>query len=513
MKKQTIKTILLSMVIMLTIGGCSKDFLDQPLEGKLTEDEFYKTDADANLAIIAVYDIMQSDFWNGGWTSMLMLKIMPSDESNAGGANTGDQPGYQDLDKYTTTPLNDKVSAAWQKCYTAVYRANKIIVKVSADTDIRKRVIAEAKFLRAYNYFDLVSLWGDVPLVTTDIDPASYTSIGRTPKADVYALIESDLKEAIEGLPLKSAYSKADKFRASKGAAQALLGKVYLYEKKWAESAAQFENVINSNEYQLASSVGAAFSKAGEFGSESLFEISYSNTSGYDYGNFPWSNTPESNIHVQLWGPRSDAGYVMAPGDSLLGGWGMNLAKQKLYNAFVAAGDVVRRGQTIMSRDELIAAGGKFPASGVYDFDGCFQRKYGSFATQSSTSAGAVQELNYGTNWRFLRYADVVLMAAEANYRGGGVSEAKGLGYLNNLRTHRSMPVLTGLTGNTLFTAIVKERQLELAFEGFRYLDLVRWDLAVQELGPLGFVKGKHELLPIPNNDVVTGGLAQNPGY
>lgn len=507
MNRTIIKMILFCIAANLISSGCKKSFLDQEIPGKLSEEEFYKTDADANLAIIAVYDIMQSDYWNGGWNSMLMLKIMPSDESNAGGANDGDQPGYQDLDKYRATPQNDKVSKTWQKCYMAVYRANKIINKVQPESDIRKRVIAEAKFLRAYNYFDLVTLWGDVPLVTGDIDPAQYSTTGRKAKAEIYKLIEADLKQAIDALPLKSAYGAADKFRASKGAAQALLGKAYLYQQNWTEAVKYLNDVINSKEYDLESSTAFAFSKKGEFGKESLFEISYSNVAAYDYGNFPWSKTPESNIHIQLWGPRADAPYVMAPGDSLLGGWGMNLAKRKLYNAFVAAGDVTRRKNTIMSIEELKAAGGNFPSTGIYDFDGCFQRKYGSYASQSG---GTVPELNYGTNWRFMRYADILLMAAEADYRAG--DEPGSRRELKKVRDRSGLPEVTA-GGTALFQAIVTERQLELAFEGFRFLDLVRWGLAEQELGPLGFTKNKHELLPIPANDVTTGKLTQNPGY
>jgi len=511
MKTFIIKYAVVGMAVVLTASSCKKSFLDQEVPGKLTQEEFYKTDADANLAIVGTYDIMQSDYWKGGWNSMLMLKIMPSDESNAGGANAGDQPGYQELDKFTATSQNDKVGAAWQKCYTAIYRANQIINKVQPESPVRTRIIAEAKFLRAYNYFDLVSMWGDVPLVLDVIEPTQYSAVGRTAKASVYAQIEKDLTEAIAVLPLKSAYSSADRFRASKGAAQSLLGKAYLYQKKWADAATQFDLVINSGAYQLAESIGEAFSKAGEFGKESVFEISYSNAAAYDYGNFPWGDTPESNIHVQLWGPRADVGYVKATADSLVGGWGMNLAKRKLYDAYVAAGDVTRRRQTVMSRDELIAGGGAFPATGVYEFDGCFQRKYGSFISQSAGTPNAVVELNYGTNWRFIRYADVVLMAAEAHFRNS--AEGTALGYINSVRAKRNMTPLVGLSGPALFNALVRERQLELAFEGFRWLDLVRWDLAEQELGPLGFVKGKHELLPIPYNDEITGGLSQNPFY
>lgn len=506
MKIIYLKSTILVLTILFTFSSCKK-FLDQPVPGKLSEEEFYKTDEDANQAIIAVYDILQSDYWNGGWNSMLMLKVMPSDDGNAGGANDGDQPGYQDLDKYRATPMNDKVSMSWQKCYIGIYRANKIVNKVQPENDLRKRIIAEAKLLRAYNYFDLVTLWGDVPLVTDDVSPSDYTSVGRTPKADVYKQIEDDLKAAIDVLPLKSAYSPADKFRVSKGTAQALLGKVYLYQKNWPEAVKYFNLVIDSKEYDLEASTHEAFSKKNEFGKESLFEISYSSTSNYDWGNFPWGNTPESNIHIQLWGPRADSGYEKAPADSLLGGWGMNLPKMKLYNAYIAAGDVVRRQNTVMTLVELRAAGGKFNDAGVHDFDGCFQRKYGSFASQSG---GSVAELNYGTNWRFIRYADVLLMSAEANYRANDEPGARR--ELNKVRLRSLLGDVTA-SGNALFQAIVNERQLELAFEGFRYLDLVRWDLAVQELGPLGFVKDKHELLPIPNNEVVTGKLPQNPHY
>ena len=175
--------------------------------------------------------------------------------------------------------------------------------------------------------------------------------------------------------------------------AQALLGKVYLYEQKCDEAAVQFEAVINSGQYGLAPSISAAFSKNFEFGIESVFEISYTTDRSYDWSNFPWSAQPESNIHIQLMGPRSDY-YTKAPGDSLLGGWGFNLPRKNLWNAFVSAGDVERRKQTLMSKDELIAIGGNWTNDNAWGFEGYFQRKYGSFSTQT---AGPVNELNYGT--------------------------------------------------------------------------------------------------------------------
>ena len=506
MKTNLYKLLIAGAAIALTQSGCKK-FLDQKVPGQLSEQNFYQTDQDAMQATTAVYDLMTAHY-NRSWASMYIVKTMLSDESNAGGSGPGDQEGYQRLDDFTFDAANDKVLGAWKLCYGAIYRANKVINNVKPETPLRKRLIAEAKFLRAINYLDLVSLWGDVPLVIGDLTPSQYTTTPRAAKTAIYTQIEKDLNEAIPELPLRNAVAAADRFRATKGAAQALLGRALLYQQKWAEAAAQLESVITSTQYALEPSVGKVFSVAGEFGVESLFEINYNRGENYNWGNFPWDWQPESNIHVQLMGPRSDY-YVKAPSDSLIGGWGFNTPKAKLYNAYIAAGDSFRRKQIIMSLPELQAMGGNWTTNNAWDFEGFFQRKYSTYISQTSSSGSNVAELNYGTNWRLIRYADVLLMAAEANYRAG--NEPKARGYLNQVRTRAQMPDVTA-SGNALFDAIVRERQLELAFEGFRFVDLVRWGLATQELGSLGF-QSKHALLPIPSQDVQTGNLTQNQGY
>lgn len=504
MKKTTIKVAVICGVLLITTSSCKK-FLDQEVPGKFAEQDFYKTDNDALQATTAIYNFMTAHY-NSNWASVYFVKSLPSDESNAAGSGPGDQPGYQTLDDYNFDATNDKVRDAWKMCYYTIFRTNKVINKVVPETDLRKRLIAEAKVIRAYNYFELVSLWGDVPLVLDDVPPSQYTSTPRTAKAGVYAQIEKDCQEAMAVLPVRTTYTGGDKFRVSKGTAQALLGKAYLYQQKWNEAATQFDAVITSNQYGLEATVGKAFSQSGEFGQESLFEVSYTNTRSYDWGNFPWGGMPVSNIHVQLMGPRSDY-YVRAPADSLGGGWGFISPKTKLWNAFVAAGDVNRRANTIMSAGELTTAGGNWTNPTAWDYEGYFQRKYGSYTTQTG---GPVGELNYGTNWRLIRYADVLLMAAEAYYKAANETRART--ELNKIRTRAGLSNVTA-TGTALFDAIVLERQLELAFEGYRYLDLVRWGKAPTELGSLGFVTGKHELLPIPDNEIKTGGLSQNPNY
>ncbi|TCZ72973.1 RagB/SusD family nutrient uptake outer membrane protein [Flaviaesturariibacter aridisoli] len=503
MKSLFIKTGFLCLGLGMMASGCKK-FLDQPVQGTLPEQDFYKTDAEINQGTVAIYDMMQAHY-NNNWASPYLVKTLLSDESNAGGSNDGDQPGYQQLDDYNFSANNDKVRDAWRLLYYSIYRSNKVIGRTEANNPLRRRLVAEAKALRAYNYLELTSLWGDVPLVLGDLVPSEFTTTPRTAQAQVYAQIEKDLNEAIPELPLKSAYSASDRFRISKGAAQAILGKALLYQKKYSDAATAFETVITSGQYNLEPTIGKVFSQAGEFGAESLFEINYTNMQNYDWGNFPWGAAPESNIHIQLMGPRADF-YTKAPGDSLLGGWGFNLPRQKLWDAFQAAGDVNRRRATMMSDQELIAAGGNWTSPTAWDYQGYFQRKYGSFQSQTGAPVG---ELNYGTNWRLIRYADVLLMAAEANLNGG--SAPKALTYINLVRQRSgtNLPALGTVTMNDIMT----ERFLELAFEGHRFQDLVRWGKASQELGPLGFVTGKHEHLPIPQFDVQSGNLSQNNGY
>ncbi len=515
MKNNIIKKSLVCLTAALLAAGCSNDFLTSEIPGRLEDTNFYRTDEDATQATTAIYSIMQAHYFTSGWTnSIYFVKMMPSDEGNAAGSGPSDQPAFQALDDFSFNAQNDAVTGAWRVCYYAINRANKVINLVEPENDLRKRLVAEAKALRAYNYFELTSLWGDVPLVLDDIPMSNWTSQGRSPRAVIYEQIEKDLAEAIPALPTKSQYSAADRFRVAKGAAQAMLGKALLYQEKWSEAAAQFDAVISSGEYSLEPDFGRLFSAQGEFGRESLFEIGYTNQVGFDWGNFPWDNGNggrrlQSNIHIQLMGPRSDF-YTRAPGDSLVGGWGFVTPTAKMNQAFINAGDSKRRMHTLMSEAELKARGGNWTAPNAYDYEGFIRRKYGTFNTQTNSADGAVPELNYGTNWRLIRYADVLLMAAEAYHRAGNDSRA--LTELNKVRQRAEMPAVTA-SGPALFEAIVTERQLELAYEGFRFLDLVRWGRAATELSARGFQAGRHELMPIPDNDVKTAGLSQNPGY
>ena len=243
---------------------------------------------------------------------------------------------------------------------------------------------------------------------------------------------------------------------------------------------------------------------------ESLIELNYVSTEKYDWGNFPWGGRPESNIHAQLMGPRGDAFDVAAIG--VANGWGFNLPTSKIGQAFANAGDVVRKNATLISELDLITAGGLVtpPDTGIHDYEGFVRLKY---VTRTEDTAGPINELNYGINWRLLRYADVLLMAAEAYHKNN--EDGKAQVELNKVRFRAGLSNVTA-TGNALFNAIVLERQLELAFEGQRFWDLVRWELADTELSSIGYTS-KNQVFPIPSNEISRNVLInpedQNPGY
>ena len=498
--------LMFALALIIFVSACSKDFLEVDPIGKMSVDQFYKTDEDATKAIMATYDILQ---WMNArdWNSAYLVKTFPSDESNVGGGDAGDQPPYQELGVYTYGPSNAPITAVWQSNYFGIYRANLVLTNVKDDSDLKKQILAEAKFLRAYYYFEIVSMFGHGPLILDELAPSEYSQ----PFADaaaIYAQVEKDLNEAIAGLPLKSQYAEHDKFRASKGTAQALLGKVLLYQEKYADAAAAFEGVINSGEYALQENFSTLFLQESEFGIESLFEASWVTSSGYDWGTFQWggNRAMENNITWQLTGPRGD--YFVPGTTGLIGGWGFNYPHNAAYQVFVNAGDTVRKPASILSLADLRARGGDWTNESSWGWDGCIRVKYGTRMDETNGESGAVPELNYGTNLRLIRYADVLLMAAEANHKAGNNSLAAT--YLNQVRQRAKLAPFTG----DIMQAIKTERQLELVFEGVRFLDLVRWGDAPTVLGPFGFVAGKHELFPIPQDEIRNNSKAvQNNGY
>ena len=506
MKKNKFLKYIFISGLALAAAACSSDFLDVTPYGKSDATTYYSTDQEVTYGLTAAYDMLHSDMLFD-WSSSLFIKQLPGDDTNCGGGGASDQSQYQNLDDFKWEADNAAITAFYSINYFGIYRCNQLIENAKGDTPLKKRMIAEAKFLRAYYYFDLTMAYGDVPLRLT----ASKTlteGMDRTPQAQVYTQIEKDLTEAIVDLPNKSAYAAADKFRASKQAAQALLGKTYLYAKDYPKATAAFNDVIakEGTEVGLISDFSKISLQESEFGMESLLEASFI-SDNKNWGNVPWNRTNNDNRHLQLEGPRGP----FTPGTSgIKEGWGFNPPTLKLYNAFESTDP--RRAATVISNQELITNfGGNFTDG--WDTEAMIRTKFQTTASETNGENGNTPELNYVTNWRLIRYADVLLMAAEAYQKQGG-KDAEARIELNKVRTRAGMPAVTA-SGDALFTAIVKERQVELAYEGFRFWDLVRWGLADQELKNLGFVKGKHEHFPIPLNEMNGNTLIknQNPGY
>ena len=517
-------SILLAFILM---AGCSEDFLEVSPKGQVSSDNFLTNEDELRQGLIGIYDLIQYNYSHGGWASVYFIKNLPADDVLAAGGGPTDQQEYQYLDDFNILSDNSKLESIWTNFYKTINSCNTIINNLKDNEDMSDEMLnmlAEAKTIRAFTYLDLVIMWGGVPLLLENPETEDQYHLPRSSQADVYEQIEKDLTEAIPNLYLKSEYSNADKFRFSKGAAKAILGKAYLYQEKYSDAATELGEIISSGEYSLEADFQDVWDMDNEFGDESLFEVSYVSSELYDWGNFPWGGGNESNIEVQLQGPRDIYFNLTNVPLDVMNGWGFNLPSAEIGDLFVAelAGDndSSRYWGTLVSASDLEALTPPsdtvvLAEAGVdHDYEGYMRLKY--VTRPSTTSESGVRELNHGINWRLIRYADVLLMAAEAYHKSGDDGSAQTeLAKVYN-RARGTNETITA-TGDALFDMIVKERQMELAFEGSRYWDLIRWGMAVEELGDIGFTANRHELFPIPQNEIIANNAIseedQNPGY
>ncbi len=555
MKTKFYKQFTVALISLLFLAGCSSSFLDMNQPGVTQVTNYYKTDADATGAIMSCYNMMRA-MNSSVWTSFWMTKESLSDDIYTGGENSGDRPEYQELNKFTFGPTNGPITNIYRYSYMVIYRANMIVDNFKTPTTYQKTVIAEAKAIRAYMYFELATLYGNVPLVLHELLPTEYAqpnsaavtnADGTVTPTGLYAQIEKDLTEAMADLPLRSQLKAAgsDLARFSKGTAQAFLGKTQLYEKKYTEAAKTLNALIVTNEYGLyqLSEINNDYTqllrKSTEFGKESIFEISYSSDRANDWSNAfgdLWndpSRTNPANMVWQLCGPRGDQGFNGGT-TGVNGGWGFGYPTLDLWKAYKDAGDSVRVHGAILTESQVIAKGGTMGKDGNYMWGcpGLVRLKYTTWASETSSAAGAVPDLCYGSNLRIIRYSDVLLMAAEANLLASPADVTTALGQINQVRNRVSLPSLSTLTLDN----IKLERRLELSFEGCRYQDLVRWGDAKNVLkdqgksvptgkriggvlqfntnSAAGFVAPKNNMFPIPFNEMSSNpNVKQNPGY
>jgi hypothetical protein len=478
----------LALVSIVTLPSCEK-FLSVDPPYSQDAENFFQTQEDFERALVGAYDLLQGSFLS------LWIGEIASDNAIAGGESVNDSKGLHDIDNMTHGGVNVELRNLFRWNYTGITRVNYILENQdNIDFPGKAQLLAEAKFLRAYYYFELVKFFGDVPLIIDKrIGIEEARSIARSPKEEVYAQIEADLISAAAVLNA----TPAQKGRATKGAAKSLLGKAYLYQNKFTEAAAILEEVIESGQYSLYQDYSQLFSVAAEGNPETIFDVEYSGLEGGSYGCLICL---EGNAAVGFQGIRQYSGPVYGDGNSY------NLPTQELYATFAPIDP--RRAATVLDIEAFIAAQPN-PASVTYAIGagghtGYYNNKY---IKRQGEIGLPDNDLTSPVNYRVLRYADVLLMAAEANYQIGNPSRATQL--VNQIRQRAGIP---GASVNAI-EKVYLERRLELSGEGHRFFDLVRTGQAAQYIP--GFVVGRHELFPIPQVeiDLAGGNWTQNPGY
>jgi hypothetical protein len=474
-----------AVVFLLLFASCEAD-LNVEQKGSLTEDDFLNNPDNAVRLVNGVYaKQLDFDMYSFSWIGMTSITSDDADKGSTSGDTGADK---HKMDNLTFDSNDISFKDVWNGRYAGIYRANTALFyleQLQINQTLKNRLIGEAKFLRALFYFDLVRCYGGVPIITNQIDINNNEAINQTvyvrkTKAETYAQIEADLLDAIEKLPLKGQYGFADVGRASKGAAQALLAKAYLYQQKWQSAYNMSNNVIGSSQYALLTDYAQVWREAGENKSESIYEVQANLNNGLrDYTN------------VQ--GPRGTPDL----------GWGFNVPSQALVNSYQA--NDVRKAATIIFVPSTLWDGFLAPttwSNSTYNY-----KAYQSSIMESWNGDRG----NTAKNHRILKYSDILLINAEAALQLGMTLPA--LEKVNMIRTRAGLPNLSNLTMDQL----LNERRWEMAMEYDRWFDLVRTGQAQTKMAANGktFITGVHEVFPIPLSQIIlsNGLLTQNPGY
>ena len=452
----------LLLALSMILPGSCKDFLTENLKGSFSTDTFYQNDKQALQAIAGTYNALSfSSADNVIW----VFGDIASDDAIKGG-NPGDQSEIIPIDNFTANSTNGEISNFWKFTYEAIARANNVIANVPGITmsdTLKNRIVGEAKFIRAYSYFNLVNIFGKVPLKLFPQLTQATINVPLSEVSAIYIQIEKDLTEAAAVLPVS--YTLPDIGRVTKGAALAMLGKASLYEQKWTAATGYFQQVEDLGIYSLLPDYANNFKLAYNNSSESVFAIQH--LSGQN---------PMTGSELNQW-------FAPAPE----GGYYFNAPTQSLVDAFEisATGEVDPRLDATVGRDgQPWLNGDLFSAS--WSPTGYLTKKH----QQPLSEVSAALKGDGGLNYIYLRYADVLLMKAEAYNETGNAEQAKV--YLNKVRQRARasfngtppddlLADVTASDQTLLRTAIQHERRVELAQEFHRYFDLTRWGKTVAE--------------------------------
>lgn len=517
MKRKYFKYIVALAAGMPLINACSNKFLEVEPKGSFLESNYYQNQEQAFNGLIAVYDVVG---WQAGdYTTKVGAMDAASDDHWTGGGSPTDINVFQVLTRFTLTPAFGPQDELWKKGFSGIFRANTLLAKlpgVPMDDNLKKRYVAETKILRAHFYFDLVRLFKSIPLFTAPVPADQMNNVLQVAPEAVYQQIEQDLKEAIAESNLPDVPPRlGEGGRVGKGVAHALLGKVYLYEKKWAEAAAELKEVNGDApgqpsakyNYNLVPNFADLWKSddASKFNSESIFEVSFNSISG---GN--WTDgvpKTEGNILNILCGPRSYA-KDSANAPDYVAGWGFLIVSKELYAAIHYD---PRFGATVLDMDSLVKTK-KVHYVTSFDDTGYFLNKFAGKQSNASTGGGEMV-LNFPQNLYEIRLADTYLMEAEARVNAGEGSGAGTRAYalLAAVRARVGLGAIPATADN-----IFNERRLELAGEGHRFFDLVRTGKAAATFAPIMPKRNytpKNAILPIPYLELENTKLKQTPEW
>ena len=508
---------------VLALTSCNQSLLDIPQKGVLNYETYYSTDEEILTASAAMYLEVR------GWEyNVLLCKAMLTDDFYAGGAQRGDNANLQMLNEFTFDAEEDYIQAMFQTYYTLIYKANVVLGHIDEEfSPVAKMARAEAKVFRAFAYFELISMWGNPPLVDHELLPSEYSRPNGTTE-ELWGLVEKDLTEAIASgaLSEKNGVNDNKTWRVTKQFAQALLGKAYLWQGKNKEAAAQFDAVVESGKYDLfRGEYGEILRVANKFNTESLFESNRIHDDNNSMQNM--------SLYALMTNWRMDKLDYPSDTPMMKTGWGFRVPTQDLYDDFVKneGEDGYRLNQTIKTYEQIktdlgitIKAGGSIQSDGYF----CWKQR---IVAEDRGSGNSVSDWAYEANTMWMRYAEVLLCGAEAHLAAGNA--AKAAEYVNEVRERAKLAPL----GTVTLDDIKLEKRLELVGEGQRFQDLVRWGDAATKLkdnGTLyptlsangevtytscnhpvhGFKTGKHERLPYPATEIrLNSEIVQNPGF
>jgi starch-binding outer membrane protein, SusD/RagB family len=483
-------SVFISSFLLLTIVSvsCGKNFLNEPPRRVTIQDLLNNPQDGAQRMIGAVYNKLYD--WQQHSFSWIGITSIATDDADKG-SDPGDSGADKlDLDNWVFNPSSISFFEVWESNFQGIGRATyalKFLPDMNLLPNEKERYIGEAKMLRAYFYFNLVRTFGGVPKIDKVLESQAEIEEASTRRSaeEIYALIEADLNDAVMKLPVTIPVS--ERGRVSKGAAQALLSKVYLYQKKWGQAKAMADAVVASGQYSLHPDYAMIFREAGEFSSESIWEVNAVGT------------VPNKGIegYFVVQAPRGGGGL----------GWGFNTPTTDLLNAYEP--DDKRKAGTIIFAGQLLWDGFQINPSSPNPM-----YNYKSYVSKTQETFNG-DDWNSNKNYRVMRIAEVLLIKAEAENELNNIAAAQAA--LNLVRNRAGLPNTTAATKDDLRNAIWKERRVELAFEHDRMFDLRRTGRAAAVLQAHGknYISPKHDLYPIPQSQInlSSGKLIQNPGY